>query len=186
MASVTAKQLIKGKLVYIVNAEKALVTGNPDHNVKRYKEKIDRGDPYHGPFYPKYPDQIIKRQVRGMLPKSPKGRDALKRLKVYLSTPTELAEKQFTKPEFASRRPVGKFMELGVLAVKVGAKKTWDVKAGPTSKPAEKPSEGQPKDDSLIPKGAQAPSGAQAGKPPQKEVIDDDKQETEAGTEARS
>jgi len=191
LASVTAKQLLKGKSVYIVNAEKALVTGNPKHNVKRYKEKVDRGDPYHGPFYPKYPDQIIKRQIRGMLPKSPKGRDAFKRLRVYLATPTELAEKQFTKPEFAARRPIGKFMELGVLSVKIGAKKTWDIQA-PAEKPAEErsqeeppkeQSEEQPKTEDDKPS---AEKVIEDDKPSAEKVIEDDKRKTQAGTEAKA
>jgi large subunit ribosomal protein L13 len=125
LASVAAKELLKGKCVYIVNAEKSLVSGDPKYNIKNMKEKVDRGDPYHGPFYPKRPDQVVKRAVKGMLPKKPRGREALKGLRVFLSVPEELQNREFTKPD-ASKKPLtGKYIELGKMAVKVGAKKTW-------------------------------------------------------------
>jgi large subunit ribosomal protein L13 len=125
LASVTAKELLKGKSVIIVNAEGAVVSGDPDYNIRRFKEKVDRGDPYHGPFYPRRPDQVVKRFVRGMLPKSARGRDALSNLKVFLSVPQELEGKTFTKPEQARNELTGKITTLGNIAVKVGTKKTW-------------------------------------------------------------
>jgi large subunit ribosomal protein L13 len=125
LASVAAKELLKGKLVYIVNAEGALVSGDPKSNIKRLKERVDRGDPYHGPFYPRRPDQILKRFVRGMLPDKPRGRDAIRGLKVFLSVPEELKGREFTKPVAAKRTLKGKYIELGKMAERVGAKKTW-------------------------------------------------------------
>ena len=125
LASVTAKEVLRGNHVYIVNAEKAVISGNPDHNIKAFKEKVDRGDPYHGPFYPKMPDQLMKRYVKGMLPKRGRGSEALKRLKVFLSVPPEMESREFRRPEEARNRVKGKFIELGKLAIKAGAKKTW-------------------------------------------------------------
>ena len=125
LASIVAKELLKGKVIHIVNAEKAIISGDSKHNIKRFKEKVDRGDPYHGPFYPRIPDQMLKRFVRGMLPKKPRGRAALKNLKVFLAVPQELEGKDFSRPEEARNKLTGKYMELGELAVKVGAKKTW-------------------------------------------------------------
>ena len=126
LASIVAKDLLKDKKVMIVNAEAAIVSGDPDYNIKKFKEKVDRGDPYHGPFYPRRPDQVVKRFVRGMLPKSARGRAALKNLKVFLSVPPELAGKEFTRPEQARNELASKFTTLGNIAVKVGAKKTWE------------------------------------------------------------
>ncbi len=125
LASVTAKELIKGRSIYIVNAEKAVMSGDPSYSVRTMREKSERGDPYHGPFYPRRPDQVIKRFVRGMLPKTPRGREALKRLRVYLSVPEELQGKDFVRPEGARNNLRSKYMELGKLAQKVGTKKTW-------------------------------------------------------------
>lgn len=125
LASVTAKELLKGSHVYIVNAEKAVISGNPKHTVRNMREKVERGDPYHGPFYPRRPDEVLKRFVRGMLPKNPRGREALKRLRVFLSVPDELQGRGFTKPEVARNRLKGKYTELGRLAERIGTRKTW-------------------------------------------------------------
>ena len=125
LASIVAKELLKGNKVYIVNAEKALISGNPKYNIRNTKEKVDRGDPYHGPFYPKIPDQMLKRFVRGMLPKKPRGREAFKKLKVFLSIPDELKNAEFIRPDEAKNTLKGKYIELGELAIKTGAKKTW-------------------------------------------------------------
>ena len=90
LASFVAKRLLKGEEIVIVNAEKAIVTGNPKVIENFFGEKIKRGDPYHGPFYPKKPENILRRIVRGMLPhRKPRGRSAYKRLKVYRSVPGE-------------------------------------------------------------------------------------------------
>jgi len=125
LASVAAKELLKGNSIFIVNAEKAVVSGNPKHTISKFKEKIDRGDPYHGPFYPRRPDKVIRRYVRGMLPKKPRGRDALGRLKVFLSVPQELGDRTFVRPEAARNNLKGKCIELGRIAEKMGSKKTW-------------------------------------------------------------
>ena len=125
LASVAAKELLKGRHVYIVNAEKAVISGNPKYTISSTKEKVDRGDPYHGPFYPRRPDEMLKRSIRGMLPKKPRGRDALKRLKVFLSVPEELSGREFVRPEVARNRLMGKYIETGKLSERLGARKTW-------------------------------------------------------------
>jgi large subunit ribosomal protein L13 len=125
LASLAAKELLKGRHVYIVNAEKAVISGDPRYTVRNLREKVERGDPYHGPFYPRRPDQLLKRSIRGMLPSKPRGIEALKRLRVFLSVPDELQGKGFTKPEAAMNRLKGKYTELGKLAERVGTKKTW-------------------------------------------------------------
>ncbi len=125
LASLVAKELLKGKQVIIVNAEKAVVSGDPDYNVKKHKEKVDRGDPYHGPFYPTRPDMVLKRFVRGMLPKSPRGREALRKLKVFLAVPPELQESDLSTLAEARNELRSKYIDLGTLAVRVGTKKTW-------------------------------------------------------------
>jgi len=95
LASVVAKRLLKGEEIVIINAEKAVVNGNPEAIARIFEEKIKRGDPYHGPFYPKTPERILRRMVRGMLPfHKPSGRDAYRRLKVYVSVPQELKDEQ--------------------------------------------------------------------------------------------
>jgi len=95
-----AKELLKGENIIVINTEKAIITGNPDSTVRRFFEKRERGDPNKGPFYPRYPDKLLKRVVRGMLPhKKDKGRRALRRLKVFIGNPDDLKGSKISKTE---------------------------------------------------------------------------------------
>ena len=126
LASVCAKELLKGKTIAIVNAQNAVISGEPKYIFEKYTEKRERGDPYHGPFYPKEPDQIIKRVIRGMLPyKKGRGIDAFSRIKVYISIPEEFKEKTITKIKGTKNDLDCKTMTVGELAIKLGAKKKW-------------------------------------------------------------
>ena len=58
LASVIAKKLLNGETVFVVNSEKAVLAGNPKSKKEFYLAKIHRGDPFKGPFFPRYPDQI--------------------------------------------------------------------------------------------------------------------------------
>jgi large subunit ribosomal protein L13 len=125
LASAAAKQLLKGDSVFIINAEKAVISGDRVFTEKLFKEKHDRGDMYHGPFYPREPDKILRRIVRCMLPfHTARGREAFRRLRVYKSLPAELRGKKFGKP-VAESKVGSKRMEIGEISVKLGVKKTW-------------------------------------------------------------
>ncbi|MFQ5647867.1 MAG: 50S ribosomal protein L13 [Candidatus Aenigmatarchaeota archaeon] len=126
LASSAAKELLRGKRVHLVNAEQAVISGRPKFLEEFFKARLDRGDPYHGPFYPKRPDQMLKRVVRGMVSyKKPKGREAFKRLRVHISIPEELKGKELAKIKQAENRLECRHTSLGDLAVKLGAKKVW-------------------------------------------------------------
>ena len=91
MASIVAKRLENGEEITIVNAEKVIVTGSRKDILNRYKASLDRGHPYSGPYTPRVADKMVRRSVRGMLPiKKAKGRNAYKRLKVYIGIPDEI------------------------------------------------------------------------------------------------
>jgi large subunit ribosomal protein L13 len=124
LASTAAKLLLKGDSIFIINAEKAVITGDAVFIEKFYKERVDRGEPHHGPFYPREPDRMLRRMTRGMLPfHSARGREAFRRLRVYKSLPAELKGKKFEK---MPQRAIGqKHVEIGFVSVKLGAKKTW-------------------------------------------------------------
>ncbi len=124
LASRIVKELLKRNRVFVVNAEKAVISGNSDFVVKDYREKVERGDPYHGPFYPKHSDRILKRIVRGMIAyKKPRGRKAFKGLRVFVSVPEELRGKEFIKIKGAECRPGLKSITLGKLSEKLGGRK---------------------------------------------------------------
>ncbi len=93
MSSHVAKLLLKGKKVSIINCEKIVISGNKKSIIREYKDFLKVSsiiNPKHGPFHPRSPDTIIRRMVRGMLPKNKtSGRDALRRLRTYIGTPEE-------------------------------------------------------------------------------------------------
>ena len=117
-ASVIAKQLLNGERVIVVNAEKALISGNPKSLLKEYLEKRQRGDPFHGPFFPSTANGILRRTIRGMLPwDRTRGRVAYKNLKVFVGVPENLKgkEKEFKKIKEAENKLRCKSIDLGEL-----------------------------------------------------------------------
>jgi len=125
LASKLAKRLLMGERIVVVNAERAVITGEKHMVEKRYLEKLQRGDRIKGPFYPKYPDRLLKRAVRGMLPyKQQKGELALKRLRIYMGIPEGLAD----KPEKFAKQVTEltcKYITVGDLCEALGAKPRW-------------------------------------------------------------
>jgi large subunit ribosomal protein L13 len=90
MASIVAKRLLQGESIIVVNAEKAVISGRRLSRVREAKKFLEVGHPGKGPFHPRRPDQIIRRSVRGMLPRRlPKGQAAFRRLRVFLGLPEE-------------------------------------------------------------------------------------------------
>jgi large subunit ribosomal protein L13 len=127
LATVVAKQAIKGEHVHVINCEKAIIVGSPEFIKSKYKQRIDRGDPHHGPFFPKTPTGIVKRAIRGMIDyKKPLGKKALKRVKVWVGLPENLKN---VKVEDVNIKDVNqiksKYITIGDLSVALGAKKRW-------------------------------------------------------------
>lgn len=125
LSSIVAKKLLEGDEVTIINAEKAILSGSKTMTFAEYKRAVDRGTKEKGPYFPKRPDAIIKRTIRGMLPyKVQRGKDAMARLKIYISTPSELQGQPAITLEKASvdRLSSFKYMELGELSKQLGAK----------------------------------------------------------------
>ncbi|MDI6810604.1 MAG: 50S ribosomal protein L13 [archaeon] len=124
LASSVAKKLLNEKdtEIVIVNAERVVISGSKERIFKDYKEKKDRGSREKGPFYPKMPDRIVKRTIRGMLPyKQAKGREALSRVKVYLGIPEEYGTVVQKKVENAgAERLSRKYVTVGEVSEKLG------------------------------------------------------------------
>jgi large subunit ribosomal protein L13 len=91
MASFVAKKLLEGEEVVIIEAEKAVIVGNKEYLFRRYKQRIDRADianPWKSPHFPRTPEGIVRRAIRGMLPyRRMRGREALKNLQVFTGVP---------------------------------------------------------------------------------------------------
>jgi len=122
-----AKELVKGEKVSIVNCEKAVISGNPKNTKNHYLHRRQRGDPHHGPFFPRTPDGIVRRTIRGMLPiRRAKGREAFRRLKVYISVPDELKNEKFISiKEFDVNKLKCKSTTIEDLSIALGHKKRW-------------------------------------------------------------
>jgi len=107
LASIIAKRLLMGEKIVVVNAEKIIITGTRKRVLQWYGKRVLEWRTYHnpekrGPKIPRRPDLVFKRMVRGMLPKKkPRGREALKRLRVYIGVPEELQGKEAEAPEAA-------------------------------------------------------------------------------------
>jgi large subunit ribosomal protein L13 len=124
LASVAASRLLAGEEIHIVNAEKAIITGSREGIYAEYGQARARGSKERGPYFPRRPEMILKRTVRGMLPyKMKRGRDAMSRLRIYIGVPRELKGMQFEQPEGAKMRLASnnKYIELGDLSRRLGA-----------------------------------------------------------------
>ena len=125
LSSLVAKKLLEGEEITIINAEKAIISGARASLFGEYKQTVDRGTKEKGPYFPKRPDAILTRTIRGMLPyKTQRGKDATSRLKVYIGTPSDIKGDTAVTLEKASvdRLSSYKYIELGELSKLLGAK----------------------------------------------------------------
>lgn len=125
MASVIAKRLLNGEKIAIVNAEKTVVSGKKKSKTAEAKEFLEIGHPGKGPLHYRRPDRILRKTIRGMLPyKQPKGKQAFKRLRVFIGVPEELKDaKMETIEEAQAKKLTCPYFTLGELAKEIG----WSV-----------------------------------------------------------
>jgi large subunit ribosomal protein L13 len=124
VASEVAQKALAGERVAVVNVESAVITGSESDVMSVYRKRVDVGSD-RGPYYPKRPDRIFKRAVRGMLPyKKPRGREALDRVRVYVGNPYD-DEGELLKDTSLDRLSNIKFISLGDVSEKLGANVTW-------------------------------------------------------------
>lgn len=98
LASLVAKKALLGEKVDIVNCEKAVISGSKENAFAKYKQRRDMGEPFHGPFFPRTVEGIVKRAIRGMLPwKKDRGRKAFKLIKCYVNIPKEFQGKEMER-----------------------------------------------------------------------------------------
>ena len=122
LSTATAKRLLNGEEIAVVNSEKAIISGKKVTIKNRYKQKREVGTYRKGPFYPRMPDMIVKRTIRGMIPyQTPHGRTAFKRLKCYIGIPKEFEGKKFETIKEAEKQPID-FMTVEELSRSLGAK----------------------------------------------------------------
>ncbi len=122
LASQVANEILDGEEVRVVNAEKVFITGDKENILEDYRTKRARGKQMNGPNFPRRPERIFKRSVRGMIPhQKPRGRKAFKRLRAYIGTPSELEDEDIIDPDV--KDSTGKIgLTLGEISKHLGAK----------------------------------------------------------------
>jgi len=119
---VIAKSLLNGEEITIVNAEKALISGNRVNIMAEYERSRNQGKVRKGPFYPRMPDRIFKRTVSRMMQhRTPKGKEAMKRLSVHIGVPRELKNAKFESVDLAKKTDLKKYITLGDISRELGA-----------------------------------------------------------------
>jgi large subunit ribosomal protein L13 len=124
VATQVAEAALDGQTVAVVNAERAVITGREEQITEKYKKRVDIGDD-NKYFYPKRPDGILKRAVRGMLPhKKQRGREAFENVRVYVGNPHD-KDGEVLPGTSLDRLSNIKFISLGDVSEELGANKTW-------------------------------------------------------------
>jgi len=126
IATKVAKALINGEKVTVLNADGAVVVGNTDSIMAKYKMRVDgavKSNPLFGPKYSRIPDRMFRRMVRNMLPTKKSAKERLiKNLEVFNAVPKELAkEKALTFEEFKCNERYG-FMTMKEIAELLGGR----------------------------------------------------------------
>ena len=127
LASSVSKMLLNGETIVVLNAEKIIISGTKEWAYAKYKQRIDRASISNprkmGPKYPRRPDDIFRRTVRGMLPyRKTTGREAFKGLQVFVGVPTEYEGAEIFKLQEAEPKNITKSTELGTVSKLLGAK----------------------------------------------------------------
>lgn len=107
IASLAVKQSLLGNAVIIVNCNEIIISGKKESILSKYQRlRSMKSSSLKGPNFPKSPERILKRTIRGMLPyKQERGRKALKRIKCYNDVPEEYKDKEKIsfKKEFSTK-----------------------------------------------------------------------------------
>ncbi|HMB50880.1 MAG TPA: 50S ribosomal protein L13 [Natronoarchaeum rubrum] len=124
VASEVAQRAIDGERIAVVNAEDAVITGSEDDVLDTFETRAEMGSD-RGPYYPKRPDRIFKRSIRGMVPyKTTAGREALESIRVYVGNPYD-EDGEVLEGTSLDRLSNIKFLHLGEVSENLGANVTW-------------------------------------------------------------
>lgn len=130
MGTKVAKYLLSGEEVVILNAERIGVAGELEKVVEKYKrrrERKDKANPEHSAKTPRRPDLFVKRVIRGMLPfKSSRGREAFRRLKVYMGEPDNFKKaEKVDLSEISCKGVKGVYCSVGEVCRRLGYNKVF-------------------------------------------------------------
>jgi large subunit ribosomal protein L13 len=124
VASEVAERAMAGERVAVVNAERSVITGNEESTMAVYRKRAELHSD-SGPYYPKRPDGIMKRAIRGMVPyKTDRGREAFENVRVYVGDPFD-EEGEVVEGTSLDRLSNINFTSLGEVSEQLGANVTW-------------------------------------------------------------
>ncbi len=128
VASQVAERALDGERIAVVNAEDAVITGDREDVFDTYRTRLQLGSD-SGPAYPKRPDTILKRSIRGMVPyKKPRGREAFENVRVYVGNPyddDDDADAEILEGTSLDRLSNIRFVHLHEVSEQLGANVTW-------------------------------------------------------------
>jgi large subunit ribosomal protein L13 len=125
VASEVAQRAMDGDRVAVVNTEQAVVTGDEEDVMSVYRKRVDVGSD-RGPYYPKRPDRIFRRAIRGMVPhKKPRGREAFENVRTYVGDPYDDVDAEVLEDTSLDRLSNIRFVTLGEISEELGANVTW-------------------------------------------------------------
>lgn len=121
LATQVAKKLILGEEIHLVNCEKIIITGNEKEITEHYTQRRrlqNKGTPEKSPSWPKVPNLLVRRIIRGMLPwKSSRGKAAFRRLRVYIANPKNISA---VSVDAAKPSSISKFITIENLCLALG------------------------------------------------------------------
>jgi len=96
-----AKKALLGDYIVIINAKDAIISGTKRDIHDKYLAKLNIStatNPLRGPFHERRPDTFMRRVIKQMLPrKKIRGKEALKRVNVYISEIPERFKGRYQK-----------------------------------------------------------------------------------------
>lgn len=126
LASKVAKAVVKGEKVVIINAEDVVIIGKKENILEKFYTRTHvkvLSNPHYGPKYDRVPSKILRRMIKGMLPKGPRAVERyIKMVTVHNSTPKLMPKEEITtfkEIEFDGHKNHITLKELGTL---LGAK----------------------------------------------------------------
>lgn len=117
LATDISRRVKDGEEVKVVNAEKSVISGSKEEVFADYKQKYERGSRDFGPHYPKRPDKILKRIIRGMLPDKA---ESLSNVKTYLGTPERFEDVEVPETKEGDELRNKNYVKLGEVSRHIG------------------------------------------------------------------
>jgi len=139
LCSQVAKRALLGEHIVIINAKDAVISGNKNNIHKNFLDKLNIAtatNPTHGPFWPRRPDNFMRNAIKKMVPrKKVRGREAIKRVHVYISDIPERFQSRYKKlipveiynADKNRLYYYNKYITLGNLCDRIGWKKSVEV-----------------------------------------------------------